>query len=1075
MTKILVVDDHPTNRKLVTALLSFEGYELCEAPDGMQGLEMARRERPELVISDILMPTMDGYEFVRRLRADPQFGNPSVIFYTAHYHEAEARSLAEQCRVARVIVKPCEAGVFVKTVAEVLRGAGEPPADPSKGDFDVEHLRVLTDKLAQTADRLSVAKSRSDALTELNLQLASERDRAALVEKVCAGARELLGARFAVLALGSRTESRVQHFAATGVAAEASALLRPSLTDGLLGRVFADRAPVRAAKWDGELGLPAGYPQPSALLAVPVSSLTHTYGWLCLGDKIGADGFNAEDERVLGILGAQLGRIYENGSLYEEVQNHAAQLLVEMDERERATGELRVSEARFRQIAENVEDVFFIVSPDFTESLYVSPAAERVWGRPMREFYAKPLAWADALHPDDRERVLGELRATAAAMHSQAITSRMEFRIVRPDGSVRWLLGRTFPIVDDRGAIVRSVGVCTDITERKLAEEKVEHLNRVHAMLSGINSLIVRATDRDELLWSACRLAIEEGKFRVAWCGLLDEQSGEVRAAAWAGEAADMAAATVVNLRSPAATSLTATAMHTLRPAIVNDMTDEGAGVLGRGELVGRGYRAGVGLPLVVAGKAVGCIVFLTDEAQFFNEEEMRLLTELAGDVAFALDHIDKSERLRYLAYYDSVTGLANRTLFGERLAQQVTAAQRAESQFAVLVVDPERLDTFTDTLGRTAADQLLRELATRFARCVGGENLAARTAGTQLAALIPGLRAAKDANRAVEDLWRDWLGQPFQVGGHEIALTARAGIALFPADGSGADELLRNAEAALNNAKTNAKDHSFYAPHLTEQLAERLALERNLRRALDQEEFVLHYQPKVDLETRRIKGVEALLRWQNAQLGLVPPARFIPLLEETGMIVEVGAWAFRQATLDRSQWLERRLHAPRVAVNVSTVQLKRDDFVRSIATTLKVAGGEAAIDIEVTESLLLGDAAENLTKLEALRELGVGIALDDFGTGYSSLGYLARLPVQTLKIDRSFIASMLDDPGAMTLVSTIISLARSLKMETVAEGVESEEQAKILRLLRCDQMQGYLVSKPLSFADMTTYLGRTR
>jgi EAL domain-containing protein (putative c-di-GMP-specific phosphodiesterase class I) len=230
-----------------------------------------------------------------------------------------------------------------------------------------------------------------------------------------------------------------------------------------------------------------------------------------------------------------------------------------------------------------------------------------------------------------------------------------------------------------------------------------------------------------------------------------------------------------------------------------------------------------------------------------------------------------------------------------------------------------------------------------------------------------------------------------------------------------------------------------------------------------------------VDVEARRLEGVEALIRWQHPELGLVAPMKFIPLLEETGMIIEVGTWALRQASLDRALWRERRLNAPRIAVNVSTVQLQRSDFVRTVANVLKLSGNDAGLDIEVTESLIMNDPDGNIAKLRAVRDLGVRIAIDDFGTGYSSLAYLTRLPAQLLKIDRSFIISMLDDPGAMTLVSTIISLAHSLKLQVVAEGVESEEQAKFLRLLRCDQMQGYLISKPLSCEDMTAYLARSR
>ncbi len=246
------------------------------------------------------------------------------------------------------------------------------------------------------------------------------------------------------------------------------------------------------------------------------------------------------------------------------------------------------------------------------------------------------------------------------------------------------------------------------------------------------------------------------------------------------------------------------------------------------------------------------------------------------------------------------------------------------------------------------------------------------------------------------------------------------------------------------------------------------------MRGALQRQEFVLYYQPKVDLRTRRITGLEALLRWQNPDLGFLPPDRFIPLMEENGMIVDVGAWALRRAIQDRALWSERSLVAPRIAVNVSAVQIRRAGFVGMVGECLRLAGRDPGIDIEITESVIM-DSGDNIQKLTDIRDLGIGIALDDFGTGYSSLGYLTRMPVETLKIDRSFIATMADDAGSMTLVSSIISLAHNLKLNTVAEGVETEDQAKLLAMLRCDQIQGYLVSKPLPFDDMTAFLSRTK
>jgi EAL domain-containing protein (putative c-di-GMP-specific phosphodiesterase class I) len=259
----------------------------------------------------------------------------------------------------------------------------------------------------------------------------------------------------------------------------------------------------------------------------------------------------------------------------------------------------------------------------------------------------------------------------------------------------------------------------------------------------------------------------------------------------------------------------------------------------------------------------------------------------------------------------------------------------------------------------------------------------------------------------------------------------------------------------------------------MNERIAEKLSLENKLRQALEKYEFVLHYQPKVDLETRSIVGVEALIRWQSPERGLVPPAQFIPLLEETGLILEVGSWALKRASLDHRSWVEQGLKAPRVAVNVSAIQLRQRDFVEVVKQAIGEGVAPTAIDLEITESLIMEDILGNIAKLNEARGMGVNIAIDDFGTGYSSLGYLAKLPVQALKIDRSFIVTMLNDPSAMTLVSTIISLAHSLRLKVVAEGVETEEQAKMLRLLRCEEMQGYLFSKPLAMDALVALLGK--
>ncbi len=1074
MTKILVVDDNASNREVVRTLLEDEGYQAVEAADGVDGLRVAEKEQPQLVISDILMPSMDGYEFVRQLRTNPKLAQIAVIFYTANYHRREANNLAEQCGVARVIVKPCRARELLSVVAEVLSGVDSTVAPQIDEEFDREHLQLLTDKLSNKADELSALNSRLAALTELNVQLASERDPFVLLERVCASARNLLGAKYAVLAIADRLDSNMPKVWTSGTGLLGGPAQINRIDVGFPGKAYLARHAVRAPlseKVPVHLGLGSSIPPATSAVAVPISSHTRTYGWLCLVDKLGSAEFDTDDERMLSTLAAQVGRIYENGSLYLEVQQHAAQLLVEMEERERASDKLRDSEMRFRQLVENIDGVFFIATADLSKPIYVSPAFEHIWGRTSSELFENPLSWIDMVHPADRDHAI---RSRELAGRNWPAQSEVEFRILRPDGQIRWIIERLFPIVDAAGNVSRAVGFNADITARKETEAKVIQLSRVHAMLSGINSLIVRVSDREQLFAEACRLAVEEGRFRLAWCALLDAATGQVHVVEARGEIPEISELVSPKMgTSSTDDNIVTTALRSQKAEICNNLQSDVVNLRGHDDLVGLGFR-GLGVfPLVTAGNSVGCLVLMTDEVGLFDAAETRLLMELAGDISFALDHIDKAERLNYLAYYDPLTGLANRPLFVERLSIHAKAAVRNASRFALVIVAPERLDGFNDALGRSAADELLREIAERLVESVGSPDLVARIGPEQFAAIISDLESDYSVQSTIERWWRDWLGLAFKIDGQELTISAKSGIAIFPSDGADADSLLRNGQAALKKAKDSSSRHVFYTPNLTEKLVERLTLDNKMRRALESEEFILHYQPKVDMAQRRLVGVEALMRWQNPQLGLIPPSKFIPIMEENGLIIEAGAWAMRRACIDRSRWLDQGFKAPRIAVNVSAIQLRHENFVQTIKEILTGAGGEAGIDIEVTESVLMEDVSENIAKLSAVRELGVQIALDDFGTGYSSLSYLTRLPVQTLKIDRSFVVAMLEDPSATALVSTIISLARALRLETVAEGVESEEQAKILRLLQCDQMQGYLISKPLSFEDMSTFLGQ--
>jgi diguanylate cyclase (GGDEF)-like protein len=452
------------------------------------------------------------------------------------------------------------------------------------------------------------------------------------------------------------------------------------------------------------------------------------------------------------------------------------------------------------------------------------------------------------------------------------------------------------------------------------------------------------------------------------------------------------------------------------------------------------------------------------DKVEFFHEEELKLLRELASNISFALAHIEQVKKLDYLAYYDLVTGLASHALFLERLQEKLHLGKSDEHKKAVFVLDIERFKQINDAFGREAGDQVLKQIAERLVQLGGGDASRFARIGPDRFAIVAGdMDSVEQVGRYTEQRLNETFHKAFQVRDHELRISAKVGIALFPEDGEDADALLRNAEAALKKAKRTGERYLFFTQAMTARVAERLSLENKLRQALDNEEFVLHYQPKVSLESGKLTGAEALIRWNDPRTGLVAPAQFIPILEETGLIHDVGRWALRKALEDYLRWRAADLPVVRIAVNVSPLQLRHRDFIAEIGRAIGIEpfAGEG-LEIEITESLVMEDVKRSVATLQALRDMAVTTAIDDFGTGFSSLSYLAKLPVDTLKIDRSFVVDMAAGPQGVSLVSTIIALAHSLKLKVVAEGVETEEQSRLLRLLNCDEMQGYLFSKPI-------------
>jgi diguanylate cyclase (GGDEF)-like protein/PAS domain S-box-containing protein len=750
--------------------------------------------------------------------------------------------------------------------------------------------------------------------------------------------------------------------------------------------------------------------------------------------------------------------------MYEELQQHAVKLRLEVAERERAEREL----LKFRAAVDQSTDGIFLIDPATSRILDSNRTAYEKLGYSREELLTCGVTDFEVELPEhfQWDEHVREVRAAG----------RLTF-----NGCHRRKDGSTYPVEVSIRYIAAASGdlmiaVVRDVTERRERERTILHLSRMHAVLSGINTLIVRERSREVLFREACRIAVDVGGFKLAWIGLIENDV--LRPVAMQGDDGGHLAQLRINITSaePGECEPTTLAMRDGQPHGSQDVAGDPGLADWRETLLALGIRSFVALPLKVAGRLAGCINLYAGDAGFFDEAEMTLLAELAGDIAYAMEFIVQKEESDYLAYYDPLTGLANRRLFLERVEEYLDAARRIKRLVAVGLLNLDNFRSINSSLGQAAGDELLKAVAGRLTRVAGSPNFLARIVADQYAVVMPNLEDVTDLAQVLKDSLIKRLSRPVPIESQEVRISGKGGFAVFPGDGEDAETLLRNAESALKNAKRSGESVVFYTERMGKALSERLGLENQMRRAFEQHEFVLHYQPKVDLRSGGICGAEALIRWNSPELGLVPPVKFIPLLEDTGMIVEVGRWALQQAVEDRRRWQASGLSAPRIAVNVSPLQMKQPDFVEVVCASVVTSAERApGIDLEVTESMLMGDIETAIARLGALREKGINTAIDDFGTGYSSLAYLARLPVAAVKIDRSFVIKMAENADTMAIVSTIITLAHSMNLKVVAEGVDSPEQLKFLRLLKCDEIQGYLFSKPLPADEFAALLKEGR
>jgi diguanylate cyclase (GGDEF)-like protein len=645
----------------------------------------------------------------------------------------------------------------------------------------------------------------------------------------------------------------------------------------------------------------------------------------------------------------------------------------------------------------------------------------------------------------------------------------------RPDAFDAAELSLLGELADDLAFGLRALRAQAEMRRQR---QQLDRLARIVSMHSAINAAVIRIRDRDELLQETCRLATGIGGFFSASAWLLDDSGRWAWVKSRAGpevQGGETLQRVEVGDGSGPDPSVTGRALRTGKLVVCADIAQADVLVAAREQLLARGIRSLIALPLIVEGRReVALTLAARDAAQAEDRELVRLLENIAASLSLALHSLEHADKAQYLASFDPLTGLAKRALFCERVDRALSSGSAADAgRVVVIAFDVRGLGSINTLYGQRFGDLLLQRLAKRLYRYAGDyERIAYLGAGIFVLlervpdAVIDGPRLELDAAL---------LEEPFEVEGREIRLGVSIGAACHSRDVASGAILVQRAEAALKRAKESGEHYLNYRPEMGRETVRRVMLEDKLRAALEQQQFVIHYQPQMDLASGRIESAEALLRWLDPVDGLLLPGRFLPALESSGLIVPLGNWALLKAVEDLEGWREAGCGPMRVAVNVSAQQLRQGEFLHGLLRLAeRLAPLEGfGLDIEITETTLLQDLEGTSEKLHELRKAGIRVALDDFGTGYSSLCLLSKLPVDVLKIDRSFVSGLPADAASVTLVTSIVELASAFGLVTVAEGVETKAQLAALHALRCSHWQGFLRSAAVPAQELERMLPR--
>ena len=715
----------------------------------------------------------------------------------------------------------------------------------------------------------------------------------------------------------------------------------------------------------------------------------------------------------------------------------------ELKDEERA---LRASEQLYRDLVENASDLIYVtdLQGNFTS---INRAAQRISG------YTR----AEALSMNIAQLVASEYLESARQMIQKALrgdpATTYDLEIVTKDGR-RVMLEISHRLLLENGIPRGTHAIARDITERRRLEllerdrltalEMIATRKPLEQILGQLSQMVERQYPgmiaavsllRNDRLYTAAASALPDSFLRAIKGMAIGPTAGSCGAAAYRRE-------TVIS------------------GDIASDPVWEGPRELA----LKHGLASCWSVPILAGnGQALGVFSIYQERPGRPDKAQLALLHIGSGSAAIAIEQRQLTDQLAYQAHHDALTGLPNRLLFQERLRQSILQARRAGSMVALLYFDLDRFKLINDTLGHASGDTVLTRVASRLRSSLRETDTLARMSGDEFTVIAPGLKNPQHASLIAETVLKS-LREPFELERQEFYVTASVGISIYPRDAMDAETLQRNADNAMYRAKSLGKNRfEYFIPDVNRAVAtQRLEMETCLRRALDRGEFALHYQPQFDVKSGKLVGQEALLRWAHPKLGDVAPDQFIPIAEENGLIIPIGTWVLQEACRQTAAWRQGGHPLKGISVNVSAVQFNRPDFVKTISEVLSGAGLDAKyLEIELTESLVIRDVLESARKMAELRALGVQISVDDFGAGYSSLSYLQRLPIDVLKLDRSFVEEFKNSTGNSSLVEGIVSLAHRLGIRVTAEGIETEEQLDLVHRSGCDKVQGFLLGRP--------------